>query len=257
MSKTHRLLLLLAVLHLTAPICLAEEVSVLFVGNSYTSANDMPHLLSAIATSLGERMEVDMAAPGGYTWQQHAEDQATQARIREKNWTFIVLQEQSQRPDWPASQLERDVIPPALQLDRIIHEGHASTKTVFFETWGYKEGDSRNCANLPETCTYEGMQSRLSATYAGLARQTGGLLAPVGTAWRRVRISHPEIELYASDGIHPSKQGSYLAACVFYEALFRKTVTGADKLGLRGTEAEILQRAAQEAVAGADAAAGG
>jgi len=225
---------------------LAEDISVLFVGNSYTYANDMPRMLSSIASSFGERVEAIMIAPGGYGWKEHAQNATTQARIRERNWTFVVLQEQSQRPDWPAYQLQLDVYPPALQLDKLIHEGHSGTKTVFFETWGHRDGDKGNCANLPETCTYEGMQSRLSATYAELARQTGGMRAPVGTAWQKVRIAHPEINLYDSDGIHPSRQGSYLAACVFYVTFFRKMVLGADRMGLPGPEAEILQRIAQE-----------
>jgi hypothetical protein len=63
-----------------------------------------------------------------------------------------------------------------------------------------------------------------------------------------VRLAHPEIGLYAGDGKHPSLQGSYLAACVFYAALFRRGVVGADRLGLEASEAGILQRAAQEAV---------
>jgi hypothetical protein len=242
-------MLLLAALLLSAQACRKPRVTtVLFIGNSYTYVNDMPGMFSAIAKSLGEEIHAEMIAPGGYSWQQHAQDKSTQDKIREKKWDFVVLQEQSQRPDWPDYQLEKDVIPPALQLNEIIHDGNPAVKTVFYETWGHKNGDSGNCANLPETCTYDGMQRRLSATYARLSRQTAGTLAPVGTAWRKIRTEHPEIELYAGDGIHPSRQGSYLAACVFYRALFGKELTGADKPGLPADEAEILQKAAQEAV---------
>lgn len=74
------------------------------------------------------------------------------------------------------------------------------------------------------------------------------MLAPVGTAWKNVRLAHPEIALYAPDGVHPSRQGSYLAACVFYSALLRKGVLGADRLGLEASAAAVLQKAAQEAV---------
>ena len=239
-------LTLCAVFLLSAQVCKAASTSVLFVGNSYVYVNDLQAMFSAIAKSFGTPVEVDMAAPGGYSWQQHAQDKGTLAKISSKKWSFVVLQEQSQRPDWPSYSLEKFVIPYALQLHDIIHKDHA--KTVFFETWGHKNGDRFNCANFPETCTYQGMQNRLTETYTKLARQTKGVLVPVGTAWSKVRAAHPDIELYASDGIHPSRQGTYLAACVFYSALFKKGVLGADSLGLPAAQAEILQRIAQDTV---------
>ena len=68
--------------------------------------------------------------------------------------------------------------------------------------------------------------------------------ARVGDAWADVRTNHPEIELYQSDGSHPSVEGTYLAACVFYGALFQKSPVGAAKLGVSATEAAVLQAAA-------------
>jgi hypothetical protein len=218
------------------------------VGNSYTYVNDMPKMFSAVAESLGDQVEVDMAAPGGFSFESHAKDASTRAKIGAKAWGFVVLQEQSQRPDFPSAQLETEVIPYALQLDGLVHSGHAATRTVFFETWGHKTGDRGNCAHFPEVCSYEGMQRRLSAAYADFARRTSALLAPVGTAWKNVRLSHPEIELYQADGIHPSMQGSYLAACVFYAVLFKKGAVGAGRQGLEAAQANMLQRAAQDAV---------
>ena len=240
--------LLLIELFLFAGDCSAEKVSVLFVGNSYTYVNDLPKMFSAVAESLGDQVDFDMAAPGGYTFESHAKDDSTRAKIGAKAWAFVVLQEQSQRPDFASAQLVTEVIPFALQLDRLVHAGHASTKTVFFETWGHKAGDRQNCASFPEVCTYAGMQSRLNSTYADLARKTSALLAPVGEAWASVRRFHPEIELYQADGIHPSKQGTYLAACVFYALLFKKGAAGAGRQGLEAAQANILQHAAQDAV---------
>ncbi len=223
-------------------------VRVLFIGNSFTSANDLPALLAGVAASLGDKIEADSLAPGGYGFEQHARDAATRTLIGSKEWDFVVLQEQSQRPALPEFQVAAEVIPYALQLDKLVRTLPASAKTVFFETWGRRDGDRDNCRNIPEVCTYEGMQRRLSATYADLAVKTGGLLAPVGTAWKGVRAAHPEIELYSGDGIHPSKEGSYLAACVFYSVLFGKSPVGAADLGLGVKQASILQKAAAASV---------
>jgi len=44
-------------------------------------------------------------------------------------------------------------------------------------------------------------------------------LVPVGPAWEAAMQARPDIQLYASDGIHPSALGVYLTACVFYASL--------------------------------------
>jgi len=51
-------------------------------------------------------------------------------------------------------------------------------------------------------------------------------VAPVGIAWAEVRRERPSIELFFSDGSHPSAAGSYLAACTLYAALFNRSPVG-------------------------------
>jgi hypothetical protein len=57
-------------------------------------------------------------------------------------------------------------------------------------------------------------QPALDHAFDSVAREVGALLAPVVLAWQRAREAHPAIELYASDGSHPTPAGSYLLACV-------------------------------------------
>lgn len=45
------------------------------------------------------------------------------------------------------------------------------------------------------------------------------VLIPVGPAWQLTKLNYPEIQLYAVDGIHPSPEGVYLSACVFYSSI--------------------------------------
>jgi hypothetical protein len=227
-------------------------ISVLFVGNSLTYENDLPKTVSEIARSLGDKVEYDMSAPGGYTLMQHAQDKTTLDKIKLRPWNYVVLQEQSELPALADSRVDEQVIPYATELDNLIHSSEPLTKTVFFETWGYKDGDSGYCAAAPTLCNYAVMQDQLSKSYNLLAQKTGGLLAPVGEAWRLAQQTHPEIELYQTDGKHPSAEGTYLAACVFYMTLFNKNVTGASRLSLSSSRAKILQQIAEQAVLGSD-----
>lgn len=189
-----------------------------------------------------------MQAPGGATFDNHVNSPAVAEALGKRKWDYVVLQEQSQRPSFSDSQVEQEVFPPARLLDQLIHRKQPAARTVFFETWGRRDGDASNCKEVPAICSYVGMQWRLSKNYAELARRNSALLAPVGHAWSRIRKEHPEIDLYAGDGVHPSLQGSYLAACVFYAALFRKSAAGANAGGLGAAEARMLEDYADDAV---------
>lgn len=78
-----------------------------------------------------------------------------------------------------------------------------------------------------------------------MADSVQGSVAAVGSAWKYVRDNHPTIDLYTTDGSHPSMEGSYLAACTFYTSLFRKTPVGSTYYAtLDANTAGILQNAA-------------
>jgi hypothetical protein len=230
-----------------APEASAPGRNVLLIGNSFTAANGMPATLAAIAASLGQPLHVDSITPGGRTLEQHSGDKGTLEKLKERRWDAVVLQEQSQRPAWPDRQFSDMVLPYAVKLAGAVRDSSPGASVIFFGTWGYKDGDKGNCAAVPEVCSYAGMQARLDSAYAAMAAASGAALAPVGKAWAAVRAEHPEIELYFSDGIHPSAEGSYLAACVIYAAISGKSPVGADRTTLAADRAELLQEAAARA----------
>ena len=53
-----------------------------------------------------------------------------------------------------------------------------------------------------------------------IAAELAALVVPLGPAWQAALRQRPDLRLYVEDGSHPSKAGSYLAACVFYATLF-------------------------------------
>jgi len=120
---------------------------------------------------------------------------------------------------------------------------------VFYETWGRKNGDASNCGSYPPICTYLGMQNRLRASYKLFADTTQSAMAPAGEAWRKSIAQNPTLELYSSDQSHPSLEGSYLTACVFYETLFHKSVlSNTYTAGVSSTNVNFLQQIAHDVV---------
>lgn len=224
----------------------AQSKRVLFLGNSYTAFNNLPLLLKNIALSTGDTINIDSNTPGGYTLQGHSTNTISQSKLMAGNWDFVVLQEQSQLPSFPDDQVAVEVFPYAKFLDSVINQYSPCAETVFYRTWGRKVGDASNCATWPPVCTYKGMDSLLHLRYMQMAVDNNALVSPVGVVWKYLRAMHPEIELYATDGSHPSVAGSYAAACSFYSVIMRKNpVDITYNFGLTDTVARKIKEAAK------------
>ncbi|MEM1295895.1 MAG: DUF4886 domain-containing protein [Verrucomicrobiota bacterium] len=226
----------------SAAIAESEPVRVLFVGNSYTGQikNTVQRLVSASPNS---DAKLEFINPGGRNLQQHLDNPDTVARIQEGGWDFVVLQDQSQTPAVFPDQFAS----AAKALDKIIDD--ADAQTVFYLTWGRRDGDKRNLKLFP---TYQKMQDALSDAYSKSARRADAKLAPVGEVWRAVREADEELgrALYKNDGSHPSAKGAYLAACVFYATLFDADPADVPYVGdLSKTEAELIRKLTLKVVA--------
>lgn len=209
---------------LTANITIGQITKrTLFIGNSYIGANNLPDFTAALAASAGDQLIFDSNSPGGQTLQQHASNSTSLSKISQGNWDYVVLQEQSQMPAFPLSQVQQQVFPYARYLDSIINLKNPCAETIFYMTWGRKNGDAQNCQYYQPLCTYQGMDSLLRLRYTMMAQNNNAILSPVSVVWRYLRQNNPQIELYTSDESHPSVEGSYAAACTFYTTIFRKS----------------------------------
>jgi PKD repeat protein len=238
--------LLIAVFTICISVSFAQTKNVLFLGNSYTGVNNLPLLTYNLALSLGDTINYDSNAPGGYTYEGHSTNATSLAKIAQGNWDFVVLQEQSQKPSFPPSQVATEVYPYAQILVDSIKSASACAEPLFYMTWGRKNGDAGNCASYPPLCTYDGMQGRLRESYMEMSVDNDCSVSPVGAAWKYVRDNYPTIELYSADESHPSINGSYLAACVHYASMYRESPVGAFFIStVTAIDAAILQEAAE------------
>jgi len=222
---------------------------VLFIGNSYTYTNNLPQLLYDAAKTTGDTIVFDSSTPGGYTFQNHTTNSTTLTKIAAGNWDYVVLQEQSQLPSFTDGEVQSMVFPYARQLDSLINLQNPCAETVFFMTWGRKNGDASNCAVWPPVCTYQGMDSLLNLRYRMMADMYEAIVSPVGAVWHYIRDHHPSIELYNADESHPSLAGSYAAACSFYTVICRKNpsyilydggLPAADALAIRDAARRVV-----------------
>jgi PKD repeat protein len=202
-----------------------DHKHVLFLGNSYTYTNYLPEMLSALALSAGDTVTHSSNTPGGYTFNNHTTNATSLSLIEEGGWDYVVLQEQSQAPSFPIEQVEDAVFPFATQLDNLIQASNPCAETVFYMTWGRENGDASNCEFWPPVCTYEGMDDLLRERYMQMAVDNDAIVCAAGAVWRYIRENNASIDLYQTDGSHPSAVGTYAIACSFYSTLFQKSAT--------------------------------
>ncbi|MBZ0098156.1 MAG: PKD domain-containing protein, partial [Taibaiella sp.] len=245
---------ILLVLLISTQVFAGKKVRVLFLGNSYTYVNNMPQIVTAMAASTGDTLVWEMEAPGGYTFGAHYTSMASKNKIKQGNWDYVVLQEQSQAPALPDNLLFNNTYLYARLLDSLVNINNTCAETIYYMTWGRKNGDAGSCATYtpqgwPHFCTYLGMDSVIRARYETMANDNQAIVSPVGAVWRVIRLQHPNIELYDADESHPSMAGSYAAACAFYTALFRKDPTQVSFNGtLNATVAADIKAAAKKVV---------
>jgi len=222
------------------PTVMATEVPefVLFIGNSFTYYNEgvdfhLERLAEATAPPLP--LTVESRTTPSQNLMGHYEDSTTHAALAKRPWDIVVLQGSSFEPVYQRTRPE--FFAYADLLDREVRA--VGARTAFFMTWAYR--------NEPE------MTARLYGAYASKADELGAMLVPVGIAWERALQRDPSLSLY-SDKKHPSLQGTYLAACVFYASLFARSPEGLSyRAGLDPDEAALLQRIAWETVRSFDA----
>ncbi len=199
-------------------------MQVLFIGNSFTYFNDMPHTFLNMIKTVDPQARVESLTYGGYTLAQYA-DESTEvgrlaiSKIVSYEWDYVILQEQSLVP----CRDREGFIEAVKKLCTIIAQIHA--KVILFQTWAYAEGSDKLIAT---GMSYQDMTDKLSEAYHAAAEATGATVAPIGKLFSYITGSdHITRLLNRNDGYHPSTTGSYLAACVIF-----KIITGKSTIGL-------------------------
>ncbi len=227
----------------TSDSCTAGEqcTRVLFVGDSLTFVNDLPHMFAALAASGHHHVVVDMVATVGATFDDHVASPDTAAALARQHWDIVVLQEQSQRPSTEDLR-QAHMYPSARRLVSMVRA--AGAQPLFYLAWAHSNGWPE--AGMPN---YQAMQSAIDEGYLDIANEVNAAVAPVGVAWNNIENEGAPIELFQPDGVHPTVAGTYLAAAVFYATIFGQSPIGLHaRAGLAHADAATLQSVASDVV---------
>jgi hypothetical protein len=190
----------------TAPRLIGDGKPILFIGNSYTYVNDLPGIVQALADSAGEKIAVETIAQPDFALVDHIAAGTAQREIAKGGWAFVVLQQ------GPSSvEVNRDTLRLAVKtLAPSITA--AGAKPALFSAWP----TSSRGVDYP----------RAIESYKLAAADVNGVFLPIAGAWLEAWKKDPSLPLYASDGLHASMMGTYLAAVVIYAKLLNRPATG-------------------------------
>ena len=176
---------------------------ILFVGNSFTSRNNLPGLLASMAAERGITIEHRLISAGGASLRQHLNAGKALTEIATGNYDTVVLQEQSTLPAKNPTRMHESI--------RDFHTAITASgaETALYLTWSRK--------GTP--------QEPLTTAYATIATELGATLIPAGLIWQHFQSTHPEVTLHAPDNSHPALAGTYLTACTFLIALLHEDPT--------------------------------
>jgi hypothetical protein len=191
-----------------------KKLRVLFVGNSYTYFNKMPHTFFVDeAKASGYDVESTEITAGGYRLCQYADPENNhgkrlRATIDGQHYDFAVLQEQSLNPIKDEAQFLAGVEGVKALID--------ADKFILYATWGRNDGSPQ----LEELgLTREEMTEKLSLAYNKAGQIYGMGVAEVGKAFLAYAENADKDELYNPDKSHPSPLGSSIAAKVIWEEM--------------------------------------
>ena len=177
------------------------EVAILMMGNSHTSANNLPGMVAAMVRAARPgRTVVAVEAPGWMFLEERAAHAPSLELLATRRWSAVVLQAQK----YSTSGLFDYSTTGAEDL---IRESRATgALPVLFPEWPRRD--------VNET-------QRIYDLHVSIARRVPACVAPVGQAWDLALARDPSLVLHAPDGNHSAPAGAFLAALVI-----ATTITG-------------------------------
>lgn len=223
----------------------SKTYTILFIGNSYTYFANMPsRYFGEIMKAAGYKVKIVSLTKGGWTLLNSSDAQdelgsKVDAVLKQKDFDFVVLQEQSMTPAVNTGAFYTGV----KRLDKKIRENGAIP--VLYATWGRKQGSGDLTAY---GLTAETMTWKLAAAYEHMGRTLNMPVAHVGLAFWDVIQNQRGLTLHDPDMSHPSAEGSYLAALTIFARITGIDPTTVDyKGGVNPNFEPILKEAARKA----------
>lgn len=204
------------------------QIKVLFLGNSFTYMYDIPALFENMADNAGISVLVEEytqpgIAVGDWTgFNGHTTDAAAQAKINSQDWDFVIVQDNL--GGWVYEYIPSVIGNSNVDLYNQIKANNSCTEIVYFAGWGPVGGvPGATSSGIDNTINcIERIHDNI--VYFNDASGANEIVCPLGKSWIESMQQMPGVNLYYSDQVHPSLEGSYLAAATLFGSVFKVDV---------------------------------
>jgi len=212
-----------------------REVRVLFLGNSLTRKNDLPSLVEAMAAAGGVKLKAVAITPDGGSLEDHWQNERARQVLASTLWDHVVLQQ------GPSSRPESQIHLRKWSAQWADEARQHGVKPALYMVWpfqGQKNGFEQ-----------------VSKSYRSAAKASNATILPAGDAWQEALRRDPNMPLYQSDRLHPTRAGTYLAALVITYELTgvkptsvpaRLKLASENEFALPDAQADTLRQAAEK-----------
>jgi len=185
----------------------SADITLLFMGNSHTSVNDLSKMVADMVRAARPGKSVaSVEAPGWLFLDERLTDAPSMDLLRSQNWNFVILQAQKYSSSGQVAYSTEE----AKELVRRSRTQHAVP--IMFPEWPRR--------GIDET-------QRIFDLHVSIAQAEPACVAPIPQAFDLALARDPTLTLHASDGNHSAPAGAFLAALVLYA-----TITGQSPLDL-------------------------
>ena len=199
---------------------------ILFVGNSSTYFNGTPIKLKGICRAENIAIDVVYCTFGSaylheFADESHERGITMRKKLKSEKYDLVFLQ------DAGGAEYE-DSLKSLKTIMPYIKENGA--EAVMYMRYAGCRGDDERDAT----------EKRHEETYSRLGKDFDCAVSPVAKAFGVCRHKYPEINLYADDAAHHSREGSYLIAAQWFKTLFGRTPNGEYLAGIDRSVVEKL-----------------
>ena len=185
----------------------AADISMLFMGNSHTSINNVPGMVAAMVRAGKPGKTVSATeAPVWMHLEERANDINSLALLQSQRWTYVVLQAQNYSLSGPFFY-------PTTGAEKLVRlSRQMGALPILFAEWPR--------AGIAET-------QIILDKYVSIATREPSCVSPIPQAFDLSRARLPAITLHDADGNHSVPPGAFLASLILYA-----TMTGGSPLEL-------------------------
>lgn len=175
----------------------------LFIGNSHSSTNGLPNLVSTLITAVEPETSANAALVPGYRFlDERVNDGVTLETLNARNWTHVFLQAQKY------STSGRYFYSTSAAQDWVKQVKKLNATPIMFPEWPRYRNKTEG--------------QRIYELHLQIANNEAACVAPVGPVWDEFQLRHPDIKLHAPDGNHSNLNGALLTAYVFFQIVTSK-----------------------------------